>query len=77
MLANLLIALGGNDDYVGVAGAHFLDVADDFFVDVGGGGDSDEWGVGVEEGDGSVFEFASWEAFGVDVGLWGSRLHVR
>ncbi len=68
MAFNTLVTLGGYGDDAGVTRTDFLDVADHFLVDVRGGGYGDQRGVGVEEGDGAVFEFAGGEAFGVDVG---------
>src|SRR2546423_1672865 len=68
VLANVLVAFGGDDYDVGVAGTDLLDVADDFFVDVRGRGYSDEGGVRVEQGDGAVLEFTGWKSLGVDVG---------
>src|SRR5438105_549053 len=68
VLANVLVAFGGDDYDVGVAGTDLLDVADDFFVDVRGCSYSDEGGVRVEQGDGAVLEFTGWKSLRVDVG---------
>src|SRR6266581_3052200 len=68
MLLDGFVAFGGNHYYTGVAGPDLLDVADDFFIDVRSCGDSNQWCVWVEQGNGAVFQFAGREAFGMDVG---------
>ncbi len=67
MLLNGFVTFRGYGYDAGVARTDLLDVADHFLIDVRGGGYGDQRGVGIEEGDGAVFEFAGREAFGVDV----------
>src|SRR2546425_4046279 len=68
MLAYPLVSLGRNNENAGVAGSHLLDVAHNFLIDVRGRCDSNQWNLGIEQGDRAVLEFACWETFGVDVG---------
>jgi hypothetical protein len=68
VLPDAFVAFGGDDDDMRVACAHFLDVADDFLIDMRGCGDADQRCLWIQQSDGAMFEFSGGKAFGVDVG---------
>jgi hypothetical protein len=63
-----VVPLGGDGNDVAFAGFDFLEVTEDFFVGAILDGDDDDRHVFVNKGNGAVFHFAGWVAFGVDVG---------